>query len=287
MRNGVGSGDIICVIFQCVMKNILLIFPLYVFDVIVYKEGIVWIRGKIMNENNFKDIESNMGNAMIEFTKGISEISKKFNMVVSVEAIKIFVDVIHSIPDSVKDTEFFRKIQELKKRKNIRYEDIQWLLEEYNFEFSVGTTRDFIENLHENNDLHSYIKKIVLKRNMAEREKLIILLSHIEPLIYDTFNYQKQSRDSVKNKTYELAMENNEGMRKQNIGKIFVLGVAYIVFSNTDLYTDEIDKRIPFRNNILHNGITSYTDQEVKMAYGLLLEYIVILIQMKPLIADD
>ena len=52
----------------------------------------------------------------------------------------------------------------------------------------------------------------------------------------------------------------------------------YIIFANTDAYTDEIDKRIPFRNNILHNGIVMYSDEDIDVAYELLLGLIEILI---------
>lgn len=55
----------------------------------------------------------------------------------------------------------------------------------------------------------------------------------------------------------------------------------YIVFANTDSYTEEIDRRIPFRNNILHNGIVQYSDEEVDIAYDLLVGLIEILMRTK------
>ena len=39
-----------------------------------------------------------------------------------------------------------------------------------------------------------------------------------------------------------------------------------VVFANTDAYTKEIDKRIPFRNNILHNGIVEYGTDDIHSA---------------------
>lgn len=55
----------------------------------------------------------------------------------------------------------------------------------------------------------------------------------------------------------------------------------YIVFANTDSYTEEIDKRILFRNNILHNGIITYADEDIDVAYELLVDLIEILIRTK------
>lgn len=75
--------------------------------------------------------------------------------------------------------------------------------------------------------------------------------------------------------------EDDECISDRWIGKIYVLAVTYIVFANTDSYTDEIDKRIPFRNNILHNGIVMYSDEDIDVAYELLVDLIEILICVK------
>ena len=47
-----------------------------------------------------------------------------------------------------------------------------------------------------------------------------------------------------------------------NIGRCYILAITNIVFARTDAFNDEIDKRIPFRNHILHNGIYQYSDSE-------------------------
>ena len=38
---------------------------------------------------------------------------------------------------------------------------------------------------------------------------------------------------------------------------------------------------MPFRNNILHNGITDYSEEDIDVAYELLVDLIEILIQVK------
>ena len=60
-----------------------------------------------------------------------------------------------------------------------------------------------------------------------------------------------------------------------------MLAVTYIIFANNDAYKDEIDKIIPFRNNILHNGIVMYSDEDIDVAYELLLGLIEILITVE------
>ena len=49
----------------------------------------------------------------------------------------------------------------------------------------------------------------------------------------------------------KASVDNNGGMSAESIGKIYVLAVTYIIFANTDAYTDEIDKRLPF--TVKHN----------------------------------
>lgn len=130
-------------------------------------------------------------------------------------------------------------------------------------------------------DLHQYIARTILSTSMEKREKLIILLAHIEPLIYKTLEISKTRNMKVKFAVNKVSVDNNGGMSAESIGKIYVLAVTYIIFANTDAYTDEIDKRIPFRNNILHNGIVMYSDEDIGVAYELLLGLIEILITVE------
>ena len=79
----------------------------------------------------------------------------------------------------------------------------------------------------------------------------------------------------------KITIKENDGMSVESLGKIYVLAVTYIVFANTDSYTEEIDRRMPFRNNILHNGILAYSDENINVAYELLIDLIGILIYLK------
>lgn len=79
----------------------------------------------------------------------------------------------------------------------------------------------------------------------------------------------------------KVSVEDNEGMSAESLGKIYVLAITYIIYANTDAYTDEIDKRILFRNNILHNGVVMYSDEDIDVAYELLVGLIEILITVE------
>lgn len=135
--------------------------------------------------------------------------------------------------------------------------------------------------------LHCYIKSIISNPSISEREKLVILLSHIEPLIYNTLNYTKQPYSKVKQIVKRMSIDENEGMSSESVGKLYVMGITYVVFANTDAYTKEIDKRIPFRNNILHNGIVEYGTDDIHSAYELLVEFISMLVFIKKQLINE
>lgn len=63
-------------------------------------------------------------------------------------------------------------------------------------------------------------------------------------------------------------------MDMESYKKVLITGIVFIVFSNTDSYTNPIDMRIPFRNNILHRGMIDYSDTDTKNVYELLVYFI-------------
>mgnify|MGYP007024197191 FL=1 len=70
-------------------------------------------------------------------------------------------------------------------------------------------------------------------------------------------------------------------MELGNYRKILLAGIVFIVFSNTDNYKNQIDKRIPFRNNILHRGTMAYSDDDINEAYEILVYFIAALTLME------
>ena len=146
---------------------------------------------------------------------------------------------------------------------------------------------ELMEYYEQENKLHCYIKSIISNPSISEREKLVILLSHIEPLIYNTLNYTKQPYSKVKQIVKRMSIDENEGMSSESVGKLYVMGITYVVFANTDAYTKKIDKRIPFRNNILHNGIVEYGTDDIHSAYELLVEFISMLVFIKKQLINE
>lgn len=239
-----------------------------------------------MKNNNYNNIFENMGRVVLKISDGIAKIVDGINLMASSEALIAFADFIQNIPDDVKDTQFFAEVQKLSKI-NLRYEDVVWLVEDFGLSYTEEKWQRFLECEKDNSNLYRYIAKTIVSDSMEKREKLIILLAHMEPLIYKTLEIAKIPNVSLKPAVKRVSIEDNKGMSAENLGKIYVLAVTYIVFANTDSYTDEIDKRIPFRNNILHNGIVQYSDKDIDVAYDLLVDLIKILVRVKDMMQEQ
>lgn len=240
-----------------------------------------------MGKNDYPEVSKNLENALLEFSKNISDIVKNVNMNILVDTFQSLLEFVKDIPDDIKDTEFFHSIQKFD-NPDLRYEDIQWLIKDFGIESFDDALTGFFESVDKNIGVHCYLKTIVMNDNISRREKVIIILAHMEPLIYDTLNYSKKPKHRLKPTVKQLSIDENNGMSSESIGKLFVLGIMYVVFANTDYYAKDIDKRMPFRNNILHNGIVLYTDEDVEMVYSLLIIFLSMLVQVKiKILVDD
>lgn len=233
-----------------------------------------------MKNDNYNNIFENMSRVVLKASEGMAKIVEGINVMASSQALRVFAEFLQNIPDDIKDTRFFRKVQELKNI-NLRYEDVVWLVEDFGLIYTEENWQGMLKSEYNKSDLHQYIAKTILSTSMGKREKLIILLAHIEPLIYETLEISKIKNMRLKPAVKKVSVEDNEGMSAESLGKICVMAVTYIIFANTDAYTDEIDKRIPFRNNILHNGVVMYSDEDIDVAYELLLGLIEILITVE------
>lgn len=235
-----------------------------------------------MNENTPID---NMKNALGIMSMAFKQLEHDIDLSGASIILKELAQLLQNIPDDVKETVFFDKVQSLKE-KDLQYEDILWLNEEYGNEYINDNKKWLIEE-KTSSELLEYIKGIINSETLPRREKLVVLLSHFEPLIYYILNVPKSSNIGIKQAVKTISVDNNIGMSVQCFGKLFILAVTYIVFSRTDSFQNPIDKRIPFRNNILHNGIVSYNDQEVEKAYELLVDYICMLVHLGGLLCDS
>ena len=221
-----------------------------------------------------------MSRVVLKASEGMAKIVEGINVTAPLETLKAFAKFLQNIPDDIKDTILFGKVQDLKNI-NLRYEDVIWIVEDFGLIYTEENWQGMLKSEQNKSDLHQYIARTILSTSMGKREKLIILLAHIEPLIYKTLEISKTKNMKVKTAVNKVSVDDNGGMSAESLGKIYVLAVTYIIFANTDSYTNEIDKRIPFRNNILHNGIVMYSDEDIDVAYELLLGFIEILITVE------
>ena len=224
-------------------------------------------------EDHFIDTDK-LGDVLLEFSKKIS----RFSQNIPDPLFGSLTEFLKNIPDDVKNTQLFANVQKLSNY-DLNYEDVWWLVDSYGLIDKEDAEEELMEYYEQENKLHCYIKSIISNPSISEREKLVILLSHIEPLIYNTLNYTKQPYSKVKQIVKRMSSE--------SVGKLYVMGITYVVFANTDAYTKEIDKRIPFRNNILHNGIVEYGTDDIHSAYELLVEFISMLVFIKKQLINE
>jgi hypothetical protein len=228
-------------------------------------------------KNSFADNLTESAASLAEIT---SRIVEEIDMTSLAETLSMFGKFLQNIPDDAKNTIFYSKVMKLK-QPNLKYEDVIWLVDDFGTCYTESNWKKMAENQEEKCALQRYIGEIVSSSSLDKREKLIILLAHMEPLIYETLNISKEENCPLKNEVEKVSIKKNEGMSVESLGKIYVLAVMYIVFANTSKYTDTIDKRMPFRNNILHNGIVMYSDEDIDVAYDLMINLIEILLVIK------
>ena len=227
--------------------------------------------------SDINEMKKNINNALLAFAEKLVNVLKSEYADVAASMTAAVLEFLQSIPDDVKDTELFKRIQQIPER-NIRYEDVNWLLEEY---WLKDDETEIVSSIDTTNDeLMLYLKEIVSNNNIKKREKVVILLTHTEILIYRALKATKDPNVSIKKKAKEIIQEENSEWSAENLGKVFVLGITNIVYANTSKFTEEVDRRIPFRNHILHNGIVSYSDEEIEQVYEMLLGFISVLVQI-------
>ena len=76
-----------------------------------------------------------MSRVVLKASEGMAKIVEGINVMASSQALRVFAEFLQNIPDGIKDTRFFRKVQELKNI-NLRYEDVVWLMEDFGLNYS-------------------------------------------------------------------------------------------------------------------------------------------------------
>lgn len=213
-----------------------------------------------INEEKVQNSE-NMVNSLNDMIKEIRE-SDEYRRLV---------ELFKNLPQSIQDTELFRHVMRFKNAE-ITYEDVKWMQSV----FGMATYDMMVDAIHGKDGktvLDEYILSIIESTTFSYREKLVILLVHFEELVYQTIIHERAPYDKVKTLVSEEAIK-IQNIEMESCRKILLAGVIFIVFSNTDRYKQNIDKRIPFRNNIVHRGTLSYSDDEVRTAYEVLVYFI-------------
>ncbi|MBR4291779.1 MAG: hypothetical protein IKT52_14250 [Oscillospiraceae bacterium] len=217
-----------------------------------------------------------------EHIANLLSLSEKIgNMVLSVnEAMARFaasdtfanlVKFFQSIPSDIQETELFQRISGFEKAE-ITYTDVEWLQESFGY-MTYDMAVDAVRKKTAPTSLDTYVLSIVESTQLSHREKTIILLAHFEELVYQTMSHERKAKDKIKIVASQSAQDTHE-MDLDSYKKVLIAGVVFTVFSNTDSYTNPIDKRIPFRNNILHRGMMDYSDEDAKSVYELLVYFI-------------
>lgn len=150
-----------------------------------------------MNDDNYTEMIEKIADLGKDVSETITEFMQSMNVNLNDNILQKLWEFVESIPDDIKDTQFCHNIQELANT-NMRYENVKWLIDEFGIENYKDALIGFLASIDESNRLHVYLKGIVLNTTLSKREKIIIILAHIEPLIYDTLNYTKKSRTYIK-----------------------------------------------------------------------------------------
>lgn len=169
-----------------------------------------------MKNANFSNIFENMDRIVLKVSEGAAKIVEGINVAASSEALRAFVEFLQNIPDDIKDTQFFGKVQELKNI-NLHYEDVVWIIEDFGLNYTEETWQRLLKSERNESDLHQYIAKTILSASMEKCEKLIILLAHMESLIYETLEISKKPNVRLKPAVKKVSVRENEGMSAESL----------------------------------------------------------------------
>lgn len=215
-------------------------------------------------KNRLSEVCETVGKIVLLVNKAMTEF-------VQSDTFKQLVEFFSNLPDDIQETELFRYIITLEKSE-ITYNEINWLQETLGYQ-SFDASVNELRSKKEQSELDKYVLSVIESQVISPREKIIVLLAHFEALVYQVITYERKSWDKVKRIVSQSAKESHE-MEMESYTKILLAGIVFVVFSDTDNYKNEIDKRIPFRNNILHRGVMIYSDEEIEQAYELLVYFI-------------
>ena len=126
-----------------------------------------------------QNIPDTLFGSLTEFLKNIPDDVKNWVRDLDIRHPIISAEFLKNIPDDVKNTQLFANVQKLSNY-DLNYEDVWWLVDSYGLIDKEDAEEELMEYYEQENKLHCYIKSIISNPSISEREKLVILLSHIE-----------------------------------------------------------------------------------------------------------
>ena len=97
-------------------------------------------------------------------------------------------------------------------------------------------------------------------------------MAYFEELVYQAINYKHRKDDGIRD-IVRKTVKNKDPINNDTIRYVLVMGVVFIIFSCTDKYKNALDKKVPFRNNILHRGILDYSPGDLDVLYRTLVYF--------------
>lgn len=151
---------------------------------------------------------------------------------------------------------------------DLQYRDVKWIIDSYS---GIDAVKEYIAiNCRDiDSAVFNYIYEIICNDAYLKRDKIVLILAHMEACIFQCLDAVRESNGIVKN-IKKLAADNHK-VTWINYRRIYLIGISKVLYANTDNFKEEIDKSLPFRNNILHQGIVGYSDDEIENLYYVLL----------------
>ena len=159
------------------------------------------------------------------------------------------------------------------KNSRIRYEDLEYLFLEVDVLKPKGVIGLFLKSdcSSKASEEYKYMQGIVANETMSIRDKLALLLCYLEPYIYKHLNIFR--KHGIK-KDLEVLVDKTNKIDSRDYKKLTVYGIVCVLFKDFKKTKIVIDRRIPHRNDILHNGTLDYNDKEIESAYYMLVLFI-------------
>lgn len=183
-------------------------------------------------------------------------------------AIEIFSNAVEQLHND----KIYKKIVD-QQNASISYEDV----EGYFLEFGILEPRGAIEFLlssEKSLEEYEYMRGIVASDKISMRDKLVLLLGYLEAFVYKRLKIP--SNAGIKNDVEKLVDKTNK-INLEDSKMLTVYGIVCVIYKRFDKQGIVIDKRIPHRNYVLHNGTLDFDDKEIESAYFMLVLFIYII----------